>query len=296
MEQRGSRPAIDVVVPFAGSDESLREAAQSLAAMRLGAGDTLTVVDNRPGGPGGDPREVEGVRVVRAPERQSSYFARNRGAGLGVAEWLLFIDADVRPAPDLLDRYFDRQPGERTAVLAGGIADVEAGSSTAVGRFLTRSSSMSQANTLRGDWPYAQTANCAVRRSAFDEVGGFTDTIRSGGDADLCFRLRAAGWELETRDEAVVEHVARTTVRALAAQRLRHGSGSAWLDRAYPGSFPAASLPGLVKWTALELGRALVRGARGDRDGAAAAGLDLITFWAMQVGRLRSNVVGGSGS
>ena len=48
---------------------------------------------------------------------------------------------------------------------------------------------MSQRNTLTGVRPYAQTAHCAVRRSAFEAVGGFREDIRSGGDADLCFRL-----------------------------------------------------------------------------------------------------------
>ena len=171
---------------------------------------------------------------MAAPERQSSYFARNSGAAAGDGEWLVFIDADVTAPSDLIERYFEEPPGDRTGLLAGGILDAEVGDPTAVSRYLTESSSMSQDNTLRGDWPYAQTANCAVRRAAFEEIGGFNDGIRSGGDADLCFRLRAAGWELETRDEAAVDHHARSTLRAMVRQRARHGSGSAWLNQHLP--------------------------------------------------------------
>ena len=105
---------------------------------------------------------------------------------------------------------------------------------------------MSQENTLHDPrWGYAQTANAAFRRTAFEEVGGFEEHARSGGDADLCFRLRAAGWELVYRPEAMVVHRNRTTLRSLLRQRARHGAGSAWLNRRNPlASMANTCLPG----------------------------------------------------
>jgi cellulose synthase/poly-beta-1,6-N-acetylglucosamine synthase-like glycosyltransferase len=288
-ETGAARPSVDVVVPFAGSDAELEAVARAVGGLNRRDGDSAVVVDNRPSPL--SPRDLEGVRVVPAPERQSSYYARNRGAAAGENDWLLFIDADVTPPPDLIDRYFERPPGERAGLLAGGIVDAETGPPTAVSRYLTESSSMSQDNTLRGDWPYAQTANCAVRRAALEEVGGFNDAIRSGGDADLCFRLRAAGWELETRDEAAVDHHARSTLYSMVRQRARHGSGAAWLNRAYPGSFPPERWPGLLKWTVIELGRAAGRLVRGDRRDAARAAVAQASAWALQLGRLLPNHV-----
>ena len=78
------------------------------------------------------------------------------------------------------------------------------------------------------------TANCAIRRAAFDEVGGFVETIRSGGDADICFRIRAKGWDIEPRDHAVATHLNRETLKQLVRQSMRHGSGAAWLETMYP--------------------------------------------------------------
>lgn len=289
MEEQGAeRPSVDVVVPFAGSDAELESVARGLGALLLGPGDSATLVDNRPSAR--DRGAVSGVQTVPAPERQSSYYARNRGAAKGAAEWLLFVDADVTVPPDLLDRYFERAPASDVGLLAGAIDDVETGRSTAVGRFLTRSASMSQSNTLRGEWAYAQTANCAVRRTAFDQVGGFNDTIRSGGDADLCFRLRLAGWSLEARDEAGVAHHARTSLKALVRQRARHGSGTAWLNREYPGSFPPA-WRGLVKWTLVSVPRIFLLLARGNREGASEAVVEQASSWAFHLGRLVSNQV-----
>src|SRR3954470_6961585 len=252
-----ARPPVDVVVPFAGT----RLPADRLAAVALGANDTLTVVDNRPAGAA--PLAAPGVRIVRAPERQSSYFARNRGAAAGQAPWILFLDADVRPGASLLDDYFAWEPGERAGILAGGIRD-EAGEGPVAAR-VAQHASLGQENTLeRG---YAQTANLAVRRAAFDEVGGFTDDIRSGGDADLCFRVVRAGWELEARPGAVVGHANRSTLRALAGQRARQGAGAAWLEERYPGTFPPRPLRPLAVYflrEALHLDRARLVGPTGE--------------------------------
>lgn len=294
METGAARPSVDVVVPFAGSDAELEAVARRVGRLERIDDDSATVVDNRP--TAGSSRRIEDVTIAPAPERQSSYFARNRGAAAGKGEWIVFFDADVTAPSDLLPRYFTEPPGERTGLLAGGIRDVEVGEPTAVSRYLTESSSMSQDNTLRGDWPYAQTANCAVRREAFEEIGGFNDGIRSGGDADLCFRLRAAGWELETRDAAAVEHHARSSLRAMVRQRARHGSGSAWLNSTYPGSFPAERWPGMVKWTVIELARAAGRLIRGDRRAAARAAVAQASAWALQLGRLLPNRVSPPGS
>jgi len=230
-----ARPAVDVVLPFRGSGEQLEQVVARLATLDVRAGDTLTVADNRP-------RAVDGRRgrvlIVGAGERRTSYHARNRGAAGGAAPWLVFLDADVLPPPDLLDRYFAREVGEGVGILAGAVVDEPAPEgATAAERYAWLKSSMSQEITLAdGDWAFAQTANAAVRRAAFHQVGGFEQGVRSGGDADLCFRVRAAGWTLERREEAAAVHRNRATVPRMLAQRARHGAGAAWLAARWPGA------------------------------------------------------------
>lgn len=283
------RAAVDVVVPFSGSSDALAGLRERLGSLVRQDDDTLTIVDNSPR----SSPPMEGV--LRAAERQSSYFARNRGAAVGANPWLVFLDADVEPPPDLLERYFEEPPNERAAVLAGGVVDGaldRCERQPAAARYSMLRASMSQANTLLGGpWSYAQTANCAVRRSAFEQVAGFREGVRSGGDADLCFRLRAAGWEIEPCERAAVVHRSRRTIRALLRQRARHGSGAAWLNREHPGSFPRARWPGLVKWTAQSFALAATTRVRGRRDDALVHAVEPLWVWAFELGRLFPNEV-----
>lgn len=287
-------PPVDIVIPFIGAQQDLERLLEAVPALGPGENDSLTVVDNRP-----QARSiaVESSQVLAAPAVQSSYYARNRGADVGRAEWILFLDADVVPAPDLLDRYFDQAPGGGTAVLAGGVvdeapADPSARRSWAAAYAYARGH-MSQDNTLgAGQWRYAQTANCLVLRSAFMDAGGFVENIRSGGDADLCFRLAAAGWAIESRPEARVVHRARRSLRGLVAQRARHGAGAAWLNRRHPGSFPRRRWAGLAVWSLRKGAGAIIALARGRGEQALLGALEPLDVWAFELGRLFSNDAG----
>jgi glycosyltransferase involved in cell wall biosynthesis len=282
-----TRPAVDVVVPFAGSDAELDALVTRLNAIQLRDGDTLTIVDNRP-----DARD-RGSRVMADPEQQSSYHARNKGAARGTAPWLLFIDADVDPAPDILDRYFEPAPDEDVGLLAGGVQDAPLPPNpTRAERYAVQAEQMSQTRTLRaGPWAYAQTANAAVRREAFERIGGFVDGIRSGGDADLCFRLRVAGWHLDSREHAGVIHHNRANTRAFLRQKARHGAGAAWLNEQYPGSFPPRDRRVWLRRLLRELKNGALLVVRGRSDEAADMLFPTLSVWAFELGRFRSNRV-----
>src|SRR3954469_23408202 len=242
-----ARPPVDVVVPFRGSPAELEELRRRLAPVELREGDSLLVVDNTPGhGSSQGP-----VQVLGASGHTTPGYARNRGEERGSADWLLFIDAEVVPSDNLLDMYFEPPPAEDAAILAGGVRDEPVGRRGGpVARYAYVTGAMSQDRTFGygPQWGFPQTANAAVRRAAFDQVGGFREDIRAGEDADLTFRLRGAGWKVERREPAAVVHRSRQTVRALVAQKALHGAAAAWLGREYPGGFRARRRPGLVWW------------------------------------------------
>jgi len=281
-----------VVVPFRGTAAELDELRWALSSLALDPGDSLVVVDNTPGRePAGEPGEAR-IAVRSAAAVASPGFARNRGAERGSAEWIVFFDADTVPAPDLLERYFDPPPRERTALLAGGVLDEAVPpDGRAVARYAHIRGVMAQDNTFGlGDWSFPQTANAACRRTAFDAAGGFREDIRAGEDADLTFRLRAAGWEVERREAAAVVHRSRQTVRGFVAQKLNHGAGGAWLADRYPGTFPPRRRPGLVWWGVRTLAGGLAGAVRHrERDRALWAVFEPLEHLSYEFGRSLSN-------
>ena len=276
-----------MIVPFYGTDAALQALLGRLRAVRTRPDDTVTVVDNRPLAP---PAWRHGhIDIVPAPGEQSSYHARNAGARAGHNPWLLFIDADVVPPPDLLDRYFDPPLGERVGVVAGAIRDAPARPEDGVAaRYAYLEQTLAHENVLGGAHPFAQTANALVRRAALSAAGGFTEGIRSGGDADLCFRIVALGWTLEQRP-ATVEHQGRSSVAKLLRQYLRYGAGAAWLDARRPGFLEVRPWSNVVYGTVRGAAAAAWHALRRDRDAAIVAGLRPLTRAAFRIGSYLPN-------
>ena len=67
--------------------------------------------------------------------------------------------------------------------------------------------------------PWIKGAVLAVRRTAFDAVGGFDESyFMYFEDADLCYRLNAAGWQMHFTPETTVMHVGGSSTRQCRAE------------------------------------------------------------------------------
>ncbi|MFL5886403.1 MAG: glycosyltransferase [Thermoleophilaceae bacterium] len=247
------RPAVSVVVPFAGSAEEASVTAEALRGLSLRDGDELILVDNS----GAGVVSPQPFAVVDAAEEGSSYYARNVGAEAARNDWLLFLDADTRPPATLLDDYFRERIDDRCGAVAGGVVAAR-GQRAFVARYAASRGYLSQAAHFRdAHRPYGITANLLVRREAWAGVGGFLEGIRSGGDQALCWRIQDAGWTLELREAAAVEHLHRERLVPLLRQMARYSAAIAWMGRKVPGSSPrpkvvgrlARAGTGAVGWT-----------------------------------------------
>ena len=279
------RPAVSVVVPFAGSRQSARRLLDSLATLELGPDDELIVADNSLDGAAAGERVPPRSTVVRAVERRSSYHARNAGARAARGDWLLFVDADCEPTPTLIRDYFRQPVGGGVGAIAGAVR-AEAAGDGLVARHARSRPYLDQATFLaepRGG--FAATANLLVRRSAWAALGGFNE-VRSGGDVDFSWRLQAAGHAIEHRPEAVVRHRHREALWPFVRQRLRYGAGERWLAGRWPGRRRVRHiLPAVGR----RLVASAVLAARGRREPALFNLLDAVAFGAEAAGWLLGN-------
>jgi Glycosyltransferase like family 2 len=277
-----SRPSVSVVVPFGGGPTApVRDA---LGRIDADEGDERIVADNSGGFAAG---LGDVARIVPATGERSSYHARNAGAAASSGEWILFIDADCTPSPGLLRAYFEQAIPEGVGAIAGEITGDPAQDSLAA-RYARDRRVLSQTDGLYGRGRnVAATGNLMVRRTAFEELDGFVEGIRSGGDVDFCLRLQNAGWGLEFRPAALVLHRHRDSVPALLATFARYGAGSSWLRSRYPG------IGGRWPLSPRELARAGADAARltlrGDREQAAFRVIDGLGLVAHNVGYRGSN-------
>jgi hypothetical protein len=224
-------------MPFAGSRAEADTALRALRALHTRPDDELIFADNA-----GTAPLVHGVTVVAVTGEQSPAIARNTGAERAGRDWILFLDADCRAPADLLDRFFSGAVADDVGALAGAVIPAPGGTGLAARYGAAKSFLDQDVHLAHGYLPRAVAANLLVRRQAFEAIGGFYEGVRAAEDTDLSWRLQRAGWRLEGRRKAAVEHRYRTTVRALRRQWRGYAAGRAWLGRRYDGFAPEPAL------------------------------------------------------
>src|SRR5882724_3265181 len=122
-----------------------------------------------------------GAEVVFEPVNQIAR-ARNTGAASAGGDWLVFVDADSQPSPELFEDVAAEI--ERGRCLAGG-------STVALDtdRFAARCFAALW-NTLSRIWHWGSGSFVFCESAAFREIGGFSQAFYAGEEIDLFRRLK----------------------------------------------------------------------------------------------------------
>jgi GT2 family glycosyltransferase len=282
-----TRPGVCVIVPFFGSAAEAQEALERLGTLERGAGDRIVLADNTPDAVAAGLPGAPGVEVLVCESKRTAYGARNEAAAAAGQEWLLFLDDDCRPEPDILDRYFEPPPAGRTGLVSGSVGGLEGQPGFVPGYARSRNhldqEFLATSHVFR---PMGVTANLLVRRSAWEEAGGFAELVRSGADGDFCWRVQDLGWNLEHRPGAGAPHVHRASVREAVRKAARDGAANPWLARRWPG-YPARI--GMLRQVVRAAGGVPVWLLRGKPRRAAYKAFDVLWVLAADLGTLTGN-------
>jgi glycosyltransferase involved in cell wall biosynthesis len=184
-----SPPLVSVIIPCI-DDTYLVEMLNSLASQQGAPPFEVLVVDGSHTGAGKRLEDWQGrlrLQLVHGARGGVAGELRNTGAGASRGSFLLFVDADdavdrgyVSSMADALESHDVASGGVDLSLLNPGVrAPIHAPESGLL--------------TDMAFLPFAGAGTLGIRRSLFQDVGGFDPMLRSYEAADLCWRIQLAG-------------------------------------------------------------------------------------------------------
>ena len=252
---------VTVVIPVRDNISGARRLVSSLRGLRV------IVVDDGSACPI-EPEDFIGahcdIRSV-APRPQQGAGRRRATPGLAACttDFVAFMDSDVAPRRGWLEALLGHFCDPTVALVAPRIIGLSQ-SEKAVARYEAVHSSLDLGQREAPVLPhstvsYVPSAAIICRRSAIRDVGGFDETLQSGEDVDLCWRLIEAGARLRYEPIALVAHDHRTELRDWIARKAFYGGSAAPLSVRHPDKTAPVVISGwaLMVWILMALGTSI---------------------------------------
>ncbi|WP_084846872.1 glycosyltransferase [Prescottella equi] len=218
-----------VIIPARNAVGLIEECLDSVVP-QLRDEDVVYVIDDASTDGTGDVARIRGAHVIRSDVALGPYEARNIAAQLADVAHLVFFDVRCRAEDGWLDTH-RKILSEGTNALSYSNVEVVKGRRLAT-RIAAAWRPFSIDNYRNGGYLlYFPTCNLGVSKEAFSAVGGFSQ-VRSGGDADLCWKVQESKLgEVGFSESTLVRWVPREKIKELSGQFYRYGRSSAYLCR-----------------------------------------------------------------
>jgi glycosyltransferase involved in cell wall biosynthesis len=163
-------------------------------------------------------REAMNITVLLRPKINISAL-RNAGAAASSGEHLIFLDADMIVREDWLRRA-EKLFISSEAEIIGGSYGVPEHSSWVARVWFRR-----KAKEVNLSPSYIPSGNLMIRRSQFNAIGGFDESLETSEDCDFCCRARALGLNMAEYHALSVVHLGSPqTLLAFFRREIWHGS------------------------------------------------------------------------
>jgi len=144
---------------------------------------------------------------------------RNAGAVASSGKFLIFLDADMIVPKGWLQQVVTLFASSNADIL-GGSFKVPKNSSWVARVWFAR-----RAKAVNLSPSYVPSGNLMIRRSQFDLIGGFDESLRTSEDCDFCCRARTMGLRMAIYDDISVVHLGSPqTLQAFFKREIWHGS------------------------------------------------------------------------
>ena len=181
---------ITIVIPVRNDATRLRRCLETIAANRHAARVAVVVADNGSTDDSAAVASAAGATVLALPQDRVGEL-RNRAAKETSSRLIAFVDADHLVDPGWVAAALEILSDP--TVGATGAPYSQAPNANWVQRAYHR---FRPTLTQQEPAEWLGSGNLIVRRTAFEQIGGFDASLQSCEDVDLCNRLRAAGHRL----------------------------------------------------------------------------------------------------
>lgn len=225
--------SVSVVVPAYNSERTIEACLKCILSQTVSVQQVIVVDDGSIDRTAEIIQSFSGVSYVHQPNAGPAV-ARNRGAREAVTDVIFFTDADCEPAKNWIEQSIQHFAQPEVAVVSGsyGIAN----SDSVLARCVHNEIRFRHLK-LMPRFPKAfGSFNFAVRRSVFEQVGGFNSLYRnaSGEDNDLSYKICKAGHKICFEPDSLVAHHHPISVKKYLGEQYRHGFWRVMVYQSHP--------------------------------------------------------------
>ena len=242
------RPFVSVIVPAYNDEEGIRRTLEAVVGQTYPdeSYEVLAIDNNSTDDTRAVIREFcerypQTVELLVEEQKQGPPAARNRGLKHASGSIIAFIDADMTVEETWLESVAETMQRNEWDYMGCNVEiTTEGGRETLTAKY----------NQIFGfpmekyieNAQFAGTGCLVVRRSVFDDVGLFDDSLATSGDREFGDRVHRAGFDQHFQPDITMYHPARASLREMLAKAFRDGRGQVHVAQYDPDRFGGRSV------------------------------------------------------